>query len=191
MISNMIFGNLPEEVNCGGKNYRIYTDFRIWMEFETILFEKEGEFYTKLPTLLKLCYPVLPDTLEEAVFGMICFYLGREPERKDAASVKKHRKLYSFCRDAALIYAGFYQQYGINLTKENLHWFQFKALFDGLKEDTKFVKVVGYRAADVSQFKSPEMRRFYHTMKQIYKLPDTRTEEEREAELLSAMEALF
>lgn len=191
MISNMIFGKLPEDVVCGGKSYRIYTDFRIWMKFETILFEEEGEFYTKLPALLKLCYPVLPDTLEEAVFGMLCFYLGKEPEKSDVAPAKKQRKLYSFSHDSALIYAGFYQQYGIDLMEEKFHWFQFKALFDGLSDDTKFVKVVGYRATDVSQFKSPEMRGFYHTMKRIYRLPDRRTEQERQAEILSALETLF
>lgn len=191
MISSVIFGNLPETVVCNGKSFPVQTDFRAWMQVETILFETEGEFYTKLPKLLKLCYYTLPDTLEDAIFGMVCFYLGQEPEKRQHLQKKRGRQLYSFKQDATLIYSSFYQQYGIDLTRAKLHWFQFKALFDGLAEDTKFSRVVGYRAVDASCLKSKEKRQFYHTMKQLYKLPDRRTEAEREAELLSVMEVLF
>lgn len=191
MLESILLGKLPETVLCGDKEFLIYTDFRIWMQVETILFETEGEFYTKLPELLKLCYPVLPDTLEDAVSGMVRFYLGSEPKHVAENKEKRGRQLYSFKQDAPLIYAAFYQVYGIDLTKAELHWFQFKALFTALGEETKFAQVLGYRAVDVSAFKSKEKRQFYHTMKQLYRLKDRRTEEEKDAELQSAFEVLF
>ncbi|MBE7041637.1 MAG: hypothetical protein E7400_06700 [Ruminococcaceae bacterium] len=191
ILERVLFGGLPESVLCGDKEILVYTDFRTWMQVETVLFETEGEFYTKLPELLKLCYPVLPDTLEDAVSGLVQFYLGGEPDEKAGSREKRSRQLYSFCQDAPLIYAAFYQQYGIDLTTANLHWFQFKALFTGLGEETKFARVIGYRAVDASIFKSKEKRQFYHTMKQLYRLKDRRTEAEKEAELQSVMEMLF
>lgn len=191
MVESVLFGGLPESVLCGDKKFLVYTDFRSWMQIETVLFETEGEFYTKLPALLKLCYPVLPDTLEDAVSGLVQFYLGGEPDTEVDGSRKRSRQLYSFCQDAPLIYAAFYQQYGIDLTTANLHWFQFKALFTGLGEETKFARVIGYRTVDASIFKSKEKRQFYHRMKQLYRLKDRRTDAEKEAELQSAMEMLF
>ncbi len=190
-MESVLFGGLPERVLCGDQEFLVYTDFRTWMQVETILFETEGEFYTKLPELLKLCYPMLPDTLEDAVLGMVRFYLGGEPEEAAGDKDKRGRQLYSFGQDAPLIYAAFYQQYGIDLTKANLHWFQFKALFMGLCEETKFSRIVGYRAVDASSFKSKEKRQFYYTMKQLYRLKDRRTEAEKDAELRSVLEVLF
>lgn len=191
MTEALLFGGLPEGIFLGEKYYRIFTGFKTWMQVETVLFDKKGEFYTKLPELLRLCYPVLPDSLGEAVLGIATFYRGENSE--DTLSEGKHKKkrLYSFKQDAALIYAGFYQQYGIDLTRADLHWFQFKALFEGLSENTQFSRVVGYRAVDISACKSEEKRRFYYTMKSLYRLKDHRTEEERERDAAVALSSLF
>ncbi len=191
MTETLLFGGLPEGIFIGGKYYRIFTDFRTWMQVETVLFDTEGEFYTKLPKLLRLCYPVLPDSLEEAVSGIVSFYRGEKLENEQKESKRGGQRLYSFWQDAALIYAGFYQQYGLDLTKADLHWFQFKALFTGLSENTQFSRVVGYRAMDVSDCKSEERRRFYHTMKALYRLKDHRSEDEREQDVAVALSSLF
>lgn len=191
MSAGLLTGCFPEGVSCGGKFYRIFSDFRTWIQMETILFETEGEFYTKLPKLLKLCYPVLPDSLEGAVSGMVWFYRGGPVDDEQSQKRTEHRRLFSFQQDAAAIYAGFYQQYGIDLSKVDMHWFQFKALFAGLSENTQFSRMVGYRAVDVSGIKSEERRRFYYKMKTLYRLKDYRTEREKELDISRALEGLF
>ena len=40
--------------------------------------------------------------------------------------------------DAEAIYAGFRQQYGIDLLRANLHWYEFRALLSGLSEYTEY-----------------------------------------------------
>ncbi len=171
-MHRLLSDSLPTWVTCGEKKYRIYTDFRRWVEVERILFEEEGSFLSKLPELLALCYPVLPENLEDAVLGMADFYAGGV-KKKGTALERKGRQIYSFSQDAALIYAGFYQQYGIDLMKESLHWFQFKALLLGLDENTRFCKVVHYRSVDLSVVKNEEQKRFYQKMKQLYRLRKT------------------
>lgn len=55
---------------------------------------------------------------------------------------------YSFQYDAGLIYAAFMQTYRIDLLQElkTMQWNMFKALFQGLSDETQFCKVVSLRA---------------------------------------------
>jgi len=191
MLSALLLGGLPETVCCGGKEFRIRTDFRVWVEFERILFEQEGDFLSKIPAILKLCFPDLPDTLEAAVTGIAQFYTGQEPGEESTLKKRKEKPVCSLYQDAALIYAGFYQQYTIDLTTAELHWYQFRALLSGLDEETLFGRVIRYRTMDISRIKSEERRDFYRSMKSLYKLKDYRTEEEREVDISLALAGLF
>lgn len=186
----LLKGELPNEVVVAGKHYPVYTDFRRWIQVEVLLFEEQGSFVSKIPDLMQLCYPLLPDTLEDAIYGIADFYSGGYGIKKKS-SKGKMQSLYSYVQDEALIYAGFYQQYGLDLTKEDLHWWQFKALFEGLSEETQMLKIMRYRAVDIGAVKNPEEQTFYRRMKELYRLEDTRTEEEKEAATVSALAHLF
>lgn len=48
-----------------------------------------------------------------------------------------------------------------------------------------------YRAVDLSTIKDKEQKAFYRKMKQIYRLPDSRSEEEKEAAMIDAFAAMF
>lgn len=190
MQALLLRGELPQRVMVAEKSYSIYTDFRRWIQAEVLLFEQQGSFVSKLPELLRLCYPELPDTLDDAIYGIVEFYNGGKKQKKQV-SKGKGQALYSYVQDEALIYAGFYQQYGIDLAKADLHWWQFKALFEGLSEKTLLAQVMKYRAVDISAVKNPEEQRFYRRMKELYRLEDKRTEEEKEAATVSALAQLF
>ena len=183
--------DLPTTVCVGEKSYPVYTDFSHWIKLEVLLFEQEGSFVEKLPAILKLCYPTLPDTLEDAIHGIASFYVGgQKAEKKQKKNVKKP-PLYSFLQDEGLIYAAFYQQYHIDLSVGKLHWWQFKALFAGLSEETLLVQIMHIRSIDISKFKNLEEKRFYRRLKEQYKLRDTRTEAEKEESLTEALSYLF
>lgn len=55
----------------------------------------------------------------------------------------------SFSVDADRIIAAFWQAYGIDLTKERLHWWVFVALLDNLPDDTRMMKVAHIRTCPV------------------------------------------
>lgn len=72
---------------------------------------------------------------------------------KQASAASPYVKYVDYDRDAGAIYAGFLQQYGIDLTKERgkLQWNQFHALFDGLSEKTQIMRIIEIRKKPLSK----------------------------------------
>ena len=66
---------LPETVLIEGKEYSIYTDFRVWIKCG-ILLETIKNPIVLASKLLSLCYPVLPPSFEGAMKGIVSFYIG-------------------------------------------------------------------------------------------------------------------
>lgn len=64
-------------------------------------------------------------------------------------------------------------------------------MFSGLTDKNKICKIMEYRAVDLSTIKDKEQKAFYRKMKQIYRLPDSRSEEEKEAAMIDAFAAMF
>ncbi len=190
MELTILGGRLPDYVEVRGRRFHVKTDFRCWAQLEMLLFDAPGSFLEKLPELLKLCYVSLPESVSLAVEGMASFYVGpvRQPGREGK---KPSRPGYSFWQDEELIYAAFYQQYGIDLSCAELHWWQFKALLQGVGEDTRLFRVMQYRCMDTSQMKNVDEKRFYQRMKSMYRLFDNRSESEKEKEAAEALAALF
>lgn len=186
---SIITSVLPDYVTVRGKKYQIRTDFKVWLEFSEIL-TKNISWAEKVIKMLNLTFPELPSNLAEALSTVMDFYShSADSEKKDENSLKK--ACFDFEYDADLIYSAFYQQYNIDLTEASMHWWKFKALLSSLSEDTHFIKVVQYRSIDISKIKDKEQKKFYNSMKKRYKLPDKRSEEEKELCLNNAIETLF
>ena len=80
---------------------------------------------------------------------------------------------YCLNQDAELIYAGFMQEYGLDLFEcaGSLHWDKFKALLSGLGDDTQFKKVIEIRTMDLPNGKgSNKEREHIQKLKRKYKL---------------------
>jgi hypothetical protein len=58
---------------------------------------------------------------------------------------EKEKVVFDFEQDGRLIYASFWQEYKINLIDVKMHWYVFKALFDGLGEETVLRRVIEFR----------------------------------------------
>ena len=62
----------------------------------------------------------------------------------------KESPVMDFAQDWDLIYAGFWQAYGIDLfERRDMHWVQFSALLRGLPSGTRFADVIEIRQMDV------------------------------------------
>src|SRR5690625_3825659 len=70
-------------------------------------------------------------------------------------------KAYDLVQDAEYIYASFMHTYHIDLFEQQgkLHWKKFKALLNGLGEDTIFSRIVGIRTADLPTGKGTSKER--------------------------------
>ena len=88
-------------------------------------------------------------------------------------SVKQESKeLYSLIEDAEYIYASFMQDYGIDLIElqGKLHWRKFSALLSGLRDDTKFKKVLEIRQMEIPPKATPKEKKAILDAKRAYAL---------------------
>jgi len=127
------------------------------------------------------------DTVSNAINTLLFFYTCGV-ERKLHLNGKSVRAIYSFEHDAGYIFSAFLAQYNIDLNViEYMHWWKFKALFESLNEDHLISKIMSYRSMDLSQIKDKEQRKYYRKLKMAYRLPDNRTDEEKEKDFTNAL----
>ncbi len=179
---------LPEAVEHEGKKYLICTDFRIWIEFERVLFS-DMEWREKAVRILSLCYvKELPEDLPLTLTLLLEFYIGGIKKENIASEQEQKSRVYDFFADAEMIYAAFLAQYNIDLTETNLHWWKFLALFRSLSENCKLMQVMHIRAVKLSSVRGSEQKNYYRRMKWLYRLPQEKTANDREpAEVLAGL----
>ncbi|MBO5060236.1 MAG: hypothetical protein J6C82_04915 [Clostridia bacterium] len=187
---NILTDMLPSFVCINGTNYPINTDFRVWIKVTQAFVNRCSDGGQIGQLFFELFNSVPNEPVEDIMKALFEFY---NPPSKMAAGNKNEAKKrqFDYDYDDELIYAGFLQQYNIDLTATNLHWWKFKALMNNLGESTQFAKVVGYRAMDLSEIKDKEQRKWYAKMKRLYRLPDNRTEEEKERDFCDAIAGVF
>lgn len=192
---NILIDELPYTVTVAGQQIPINTDYRTGIFFEQCLNDLTLTDDEKLTQVLELYYgegliPLLTDieTVQEAIQGIMWFYrCGAEETAEENTEDHSSGKdpPFSYEHDAAYIYAAFVEAYNIDLTKNRLHWWQFRALFLGLPDTVQFSKIMGYRAMEIPAKMPKAQKKFYQRMKRIYKIPDppekVRLEKELEA----------
>ena len=190
---NILIDLLPSEITIEGDRYSINTDFRIGILFEELMQSDEFTDEDKGYMALDLYYEEKPFNLEVAVKQMLWFYkCGKEDKESIGGDSVNQGAIYSFTHDDDYIYSAFLDQYGIDLQDiEDLHWWKFKAMFKSLKEDNKISKIMGYRSIAINNDMSDGDKKFYKEMKEIYSLPDLRTEEEKQADFDNALSNMF
>ena len=150
---NILTEPLADYVEIGGVRYAVQTDFKNWIRIGSLMRCPEAENGAHLAEALGLCYVrgSLPPSLEDAVCAMLRFYIGEEEGQAARQGYAKCTAVYDFEYDAEYIFAAFWAQYGLDLTKCRLHWHAFRALFLGLCGEHKICRMMEYRGADLSQ----------------------------------------
>lgn len=169
---NLLTDRLPEEVEINGKWRPIRTGFSIGVQFELLMQDAARNDEELLFRALELYYPSIPDDLSVALDRLLWFYrCGRDletaPDERVRSSGKRVQRVYSFEQDADLIFAAFWETYGIDLSREDLHWWKFRALFSALPPDCEFSRVVSYRTADTRGMPKKQ-KQVYEKLKQRY-----------------------
>lgn len=171
----IMFNRLPYFVILKGNKYEINVDFRNMISFENKVQDKSVDKSKKIEYGLRHFYPVffyaknynkLMQDLQlykEACDKLIWFYkCGREDYHKSNGNGKNiNKQIYSYEYDDEYIYGAFYEQYGIDLAYDKLHWWKFKALLKSLKDDTEFVKIKGYRAYTGDDKNMIQLRKYW------------------------------
>lgn len=138
---NLLCDKTPDTITVSGVDYKINTDFRVWIKFELILTNQIDDTLSAeiLAEIQKLVFRTPCPMNEETVEAILNFYrCGKPPEKHSGGGNDKAVFDYDF--DDGYIYAAFLEQYGIDLNDANLHWWKFRALFMSLRADCMFTK---------------------------------------------------
>lgn len=191
---NLFSQDLPDTITVDNTQYEINTDFRVWVEIDRLLTEGKGMSPQILASILELSFKdkTLPPKLEDTLSAIINFYGCNETSSKKASKgAKSQKRIVSFTYDSGLIYAAFLSQYHIDLTCISLHWWKFRALFDGLTDEHKLSEVMKCRGTDALKIKDKERRMYVKRMQEQYKLPDNRSIEEIERDNIENLASLI
>lgn len=187
---NLLLDGLPETVEICGESIPIETGFRTGILFEEMLWDTALDDTEKIRTALELYFPGMRfrhfDAIREAVDGLLWFYrCGEEPAATTEGAGEETGRAFSYEHDADAIYAAFLHVYNIDLTQHisQLHWWQFRALFRALPEDTQIMKIIGYRMMKIPAKLPKEQKQFYQRMKRLYALPRSGDRQQFESDL--------
>ena len=178
---NMFYEPLPVAVELSGREYEIITDFREWIRFIDMINDKE------IPPNLKVMFTLsmfpgglsLSEVELQDLLKSFSLFLACKTEDDDTAADSdddnpppRKPQILSYSVDAPYIIAGFMQDYGIDLLAvDYMHWWKFRALLDGLRDDTEIKRRMYYRSIDTSKIKNKEERKRIRRIQAEIRLP--------------------
>ncbi len=182
-MSSILTNKLPVDININGVLYKINSDYRTSILFANYIQEHEELTEEDIIYILKLYYPIIPQDIEKAVNYIFWFYrCGDDEKESNSTSTGNNKRIFDYEEDGQYIYSAFLSQYRIDLQEiAYLHWWKFKALFESLSEDNEIVKIMQYRAMDLSKIKDKEQKKFYKKMQKLYALKEKISEADQEA----------
>lgn len=193
---NILIDALPDYIMVDGKKYCVNTDFRIWLEFDRTMRLNNLSIKDKFMMIVKLCFDkerckVLPDDAQKTADALLNFFLCQTVRKSDKDGEKKNNIL-DFSYDSQYIYSAFLTQYGIDLLSvPYMHWYIFSALFKGLEEERRIMKIMNWRLLDVEEIQDEEKRNKLKRIKDFYTLPDDRSEKQKEEDLAEIISKAF
>lgn len=179
---NAMLDRLPEDYN----GWLVRTDYRIGVQIQLCISDPGLSDGEKTATALYLLYGNgIPGDLQTALDGLSWFMSCGNPTETDNAD--NEPPVYSFEHDSWRLVSAFRKVYGIDISREKLHWFEFVAMLGDLS-GTAFTSVIDIRTTnseDVDKKKRAEFIR----MKNRFALSSQYTPEEQ-AEIDEFMERL-
>lgn len=186
---NVILDLLPNGVEIGGNVYEVETDFRAWLDFTRILNKPapEAEDVLKAFETVFIEQPINEDP-EDIMASLVEFLADEDPKEKEKEPLKmadlvedvKKKAVIDYDFDSGYIFSGFMQAYNIDLRFDDLHWYEFLALFNGLPKDCTIMEIIGYRSITPETYSkmSRAEKENVRKIQRAYALPDNRTQEE-------------
>lgn len=180
-MHNAMLDRLPEDYN----GWLIRTDYRIGVQIQLCVSDPELSDSEKTATALSLLYGNgIPD-LQTALDGLSWFMCCGNPAANDGTD--NEPPAYSFECDSWRLVSAFRKVFGIDISREKLHWFEFVAMLGDLS-GTAFTSVIDIRTTDPSDVDKKKRAEFIR-MKNRFALSSQYTPEEQ-AEIDEFMERL-
>ncbi len=185
-MNQPLYAPLPFSVEFEGKKYKLKPYYDNVLETFSVFHDPGLSDYDKVSyclwLLVKGRHPVSGELLNAVYDALI-----EKPK-----SAGDGPKSFDFNQDAAYIFAGFQQAYGIDLYSERgkLHWWKFIALFGGLPENTRIREIMSIRMREIpaaTKYNGQEIAQLVK-LKQQYAL--IISEEEREEQFQKGLQKI-
>ena len=136
-----LYDYLPDSITVGKRKYKCDFDFRNVLKMLDVMQRDDLEYSARDYLCVKCVYShrMALKTASEAYKVLCDLLFEKTPETGG-------KRLTSFEQDAGLIRTAFRQEYGIDLFRDKLHWFEFTELLQNLPEGNKYEEVIGIRA---------------------------------------------
>ena len=179
-----LYERLPNHITIDGTRYRLRLDFRNVLRMMDVMDRKDILPLARDYLALKCVMRLPPKDCQKAL-NLIRLFLFGESRHTD------EKRVTSFAQDADMIRAAFMQEYGINLYRDKLHWFEFTAFLYNLPPGNKYTEVVSIRSRPIpaaTQYNKAE-RDALIKAQAAYAIEYT--EEERERNYNNALRRVF
>lgn len=172
--------NYPEYAEVNGKRYKINIDFRIALRCNEIAEDLEIMDEERGLAIVYLLFGEeglnnIEDGSELLQIALKFLSCGQKKEKDN----KKEEVDMNFEQDWNYIQTSFFSDYNIDLTKSQMHWWQFCNMLGGLTDKCIFNRVRFVRNFDVSQIKDSKEREKWIRQKELVALKREKTSEEK------------
>ena len=137
-----LYQRLPNHISIDGRRYKLRLDFRNVLKMMDILERDDILPEARDYLALKCVMRRPPKDCRKAIFALRLFLFGESKPSNE-------KRVTSFDQDADMIRAAFMQEYGINLYRDKLHWFEFTALLYNLPNGNKYTEIVAIRGRPI------------------------------------------
>ena len=172
---NILMDRLPSAVQIDEVAVPINTDFRVCLRIIIAMEDEELTTQEKLSVMLQLLYgndiPANTTSAVEMGIRFLDAISGTTNGGQQEAS--NEGRLYSFSHDATYIFSAFRQSHGIDLEKEDMHWWKFVTLFMDLDSECFFCTLINLRRQRQKGKMTKEEREYYYRIRHIVDLPQS------------------
>lgn len=144
---NPLLTPFPRSVRVRGKVFPVRWDFHTCLKLIQINEDTALAHIERLGLMLDKFYlEEVPEDLEEAIRLMAKFLEGgKEPETPGQEEESTAPRLFSYERDGALIYTAVLSRFGVDLEREEVHWWKFLAMLGDLDPNCAFCVLMRLR----------------------------------------------
>lgn len=177
--------HLPWSVRCGQHDYRVNFAFDNVLRWYQLLEDKkmsDGDKGIVAWQMFVNVDSVSPtqriETLEK-IFDFVQaqpYHDSESTDANDSAQGPNPEKYFSYSQDAGAIWSSVMATYGIDLEQQmgKLHWLKFRALIDGLPDQSHFQRIINIRRRSRANIEGEELTNLVE-LQDYYMLDEYRT----------------
>ena len=175
----------PEYAEVAGKRYKINTDYRVALRCFEVIEDDSICDEERALAVVYLLFGVIPTTDLEDFLRIAGDYL-RCGEKENNQTAERDM---DFNADEKYIAASFMSDYRIDLSRTDMHFWQYIHLIQGFTERSVMSRVREIRNYDLEELKDPKVRAKMAKAKEAVALPEKFSKAEQEA--IEEFEKLF